>query len=79
MDWNFDPWPPEGGDSRKLVTLEQDGMIWVGIRAWTGVKWINNGTPEKAKVLAWAPLPQPAISDGLMLPMAGPTLPEGPL
>jgi hypothetical protein len=71
--WNECP-PPEGGDCRKLVTLELDGMIWVGIRAFNG-QWMNNGQREKASVLAWRDLP----GDGLMVPMSGPTLPEGPL
>lgn len=71
--WN-DGVPHEGGDCRKLVTLEQDGMIWVGIRAWNGTDWFNNGEREKAKVIAWQPLPSPAYSDGLMSGMQPPTL-----
>lgn len=79
-NWNRDSIPPEGGDGRKLVTLERDGMIWVGIRAWNGADWLNNGTRDHTeKVLAWQPLPAPAYSDGLMGSMSGPTLPEGPL
>lgn len=66
--------PGDHGDCRKLVTLEQDGMIWVGIRAWNGASWLNNGTLEKAKVLAWRELPAPAYSDGLMGGMSAPTL-----
>jgi hypothetical protein len=76
--WNECP-PPEDGDCRKLVTLERDGMIWVGIRAFSGRRWINNGQSETANVIAWRDLPPPAYSDGLMVPMSGPTLPEGPL
>lgn len=53
---------PEGGDCRKIVTLDQDGMCWVGIRAFnasTG-QWINNGEPERANVIAWKDLDEPA-------------------
>lgn len=65
---------PDGGDCRKLVTLEKDGMIWVGIRAWSGAGWLNNGTRSDEKVLAWRDMPPPAYSDGLMQPMSAPTL-----
>jgi hypothetical protein len=77
--WNRTNQPGDGGDCRKLVTLEQDGMIWVGIRAYGSAGWVNNGRIETAKVLAWQDLPQPAYSDDLMQPMAGPTLPAGDL
>lgn len=77
-NWTRDAYPPDGGDSRKLVTLEKDGMIWVGIRAYNGTHWLNNGRPDPTeKVLAWQALPTPAYSDGLMGSMSGPTLPEG--
>lgn len=68
--------PPDGGDCRKLVTLEQDGMIWVGIRAWNRAGWLNNGERDhrNVKVLAWRDLPPPAYSDGLMQGMQPPTL-----
>jgi hypothetical protein len=80
LSWTKGKYPLEGGDSRKLVTLKQDGMIWVGIRAHSGGGiWLNNGTQEKAEVLAWMELPAPAYSDGLMQPMGTPTLPEGVL
>lgn len=79
-NWIRNPYPPEGGDARKLVTIERDSMIFVGIRAWNGTSWLNNGMTDKAeKVLAWQPLPTPAYSDGLMQSMSGPTLPEGAL
>lgn len=79
VSWRNDQ-VPEGGDCRKLVTLEEaGGMTWVGIRAWDGVRWLNNGNRELAKVLAWQELPPPSRRDGLMKPMSGPTLPEGPL
>lgn len=77
-NWTRDPYPPEGGDARKLVTLEKDGMIWVGIRAWDGCRWLNGGRHDAAeKVLAWQAIPAPAYSDGLMRPMSAPTLPAG--
>ncbi len=67
---------PEGGDCRKLVTLQNaHGLIWVGIRAWAGNGWLNNGEREKSEVIAWRDLPPPAYSDGLMGSMSGPTLP----
>lgn len=76
-DWNRGDSPLEGGDCRKLVTLLKDGMIWVGIRAFDGSGWVNNGVRETAEVLAWQDLPKPAYSDGLMGSMSGPTLPAG--
>lgn len=59
--WNYGTYP-EGGDCRKFVTLEQDGMCWVGIRAFhhEARRWVNNGEPEIAKVLAWRDLHDPA-------------------
>lgn len=76
-DWNRVT-QPDGGDARKLVTLQRDNLIWVGIRAYDGAQWLNNGkTDPSEKVLAWQDLPFPAYSDGLMGSMAGPTLPEG--
>lgn len=67
--------PDDNGDCRKLVTIEdKGGMIWVGIRAWTGADWMNNGMRETDKILAWRELPQPAYSDGLMRPMPLPSL-----
>lgn len=59
--WNYNGEPGEG-DARKLVTLEDGGMTWVGIRAWHAAhrRWINNGEPERATVKAWRDLPEPA-------------------
>ena len=75
--WNEEN-PGDGGDCRKLVTLRDgNGMIWVGIRAWTGTCWHNNGVRQPEEVLAWRELPPPAYSDGLMNSMSGPTLPAG--
>lgn len=53
---------PQGGDARKIVTLEQDGMVWVGIRAFNHATghWMNNNEPETAHILAWRDLNQPA-------------------
>lgn len=64
---------PEGGDCRKIVTLEQDGMVWVGIRAFNAItgQWLNGGEPERARVLAWKDLDQPAKGrwiDGRLYP-----------
>lgn len=77
-EWVRDSYVVEGqgnGDCRKLVTLQDDnGMIWVGIRSWTGSGWTNNGVKSAEKVLAWQDLPMPAYSDGLMAGMPGPTL-----
>ena len=55
---------PEGGDARKLVTLEHDGMRWIGIRAFNHKHrhWMNNNEPELATVKAWRDLP--AIAEG---------------
>jgi len=58
--WDYYHNPPAEGDCRKLVTLEQGGMMWVGIRAWDGKRWLNNNEPEPAKVVAWRNLPKPA-------------------
>lgn len=59
--WNYHE-RPEGGDARKFVTLEQDGMTWVGIRAYSATmgRWLNNNEPETATVVAWKDLDQPA-------------------
>lgn len=53
---------PNGGDCRKIVTLDQDGMCWVGIRAFNATtgQWLNGGEPERAAVVAWRDLDQPA-------------------
>lgn len=53
---------PVEGDARKLVTLDDNGMVWVGIRYWhfQQKRWYNGNDPEKAIVLAWMDLPQPA-------------------
>ena len=60
--WNYTGKPVEGFDARKIVTLTEGGMVWVGIRAWhgTGGYWMNGGEPERATVKAWRNLPEPA-------------------
>ena len=58
--WDYSAQPPDSGDCRKLVTLELDGMLWVGIRAYGQGHWLNNGKPETAKIVAWRDLDQPA-------------------
>lgn len=57
--WEYEAKPSEG-DCRKIVTLEQDGMVWVGIRAYGNGRWLNGGEPERATVIAWRDLDQPA-------------------
>ena len=55
--------PRRGDDARKLVTLEQDTMRWVGIRAFNhrDERWYNGGEPELlAQVIAWQDIPAPA-------------------
>lgn len=58
--WNYHNHIPEHGDARKLVTLELDGMQWIGIRAFhhQGRYWMNNNEPEAATVIAWRDLPE---------------------
>jgi hypothetical protein len=60
--WTYTQTPKPGKDARKIVTLKQDGMVWVGIRAWhnAGRYWMNGHEPERAHVLAWMDLPEPA-------------------
>ncbi len=60
--WNYTQYPQPGKDARKIVTLEDGGMVWVGIRAFAtdGKYWQNNGEPERARVTAWRDLPEPA-------------------
>lgn len=58
--WHYaDPRDQDGKDCRKLVSLTQGGMRWLGIRAWhvTGRYWMNGGEPERATVEAWRDLP----------------------
>ncbi len=54
--------PEPVGDARKLVTLEQDGMTWVGVRMFNhqNDNWVNNGEPARETVTAWRDLPEPA-------------------
>jgi hypothetical protein len=60
--WNYGIPPADSGDARRLVTLEEQGMCWVGIRAYSqaACHWMNNGEPERATVKAWKPLDEPA-------------------
>lgn len=63
--WVHDGIPVKNGeDSRRLVSLEQDGMSWVGIRSWhsTDGIWYNGSEPEHATVRAWQKLPDPTRS-----------------
>lgn len=61
--WNYTGEPPDGEDCRKLVTLVDSGMVWVGIRAWNNLRrgWMNGGEPERCHVKAWRDLPEPAM------------------
>jgi hypothetical protein len=61
-EWEYIEKPKPEGDCRKIVTLINDGMVWVGIRAFHHQRqqWMNNNEPESAHVLAWMDLPEPA-------------------
>lgn len=58
--WDYTGHPEAGTDARKLVTLTENGMAWIGIRAWhhENQYWMNGGEPERATVLAWRDLPE---------------------
>lgn len=60
--WNYVGVPQPNGDQRKIVTLKQGGMTWVGIRIWNGAKkaWFSGNEPEIATVTAWKDIDQPA-------------------
>lgn len=60
--WDYNARLVPEGDARKLVTLEDGGMTWVGIRAFNHQcgHWVNNGEPERATVKCWRDLPEPA-------------------
>lgn len=60
--WTYGGHPEENKDARAIVTLVDEGMVWVGIRAWNhqGKYWQNGNEPERAKILAWQTLPEPA-------------------
>lgn len=57
--WNYDARNVPEGDARKIVTLEEGGMTWIGIRAFhhESRRWLNNGEPERATVKAWRDMP----------------------
>lgn len=68
--WHYYTKPHDGLDNRKhdarrIVTLVQENMTWVGIRAWhqTEQRWYNGNEPERATVKAWSYLPHPAKGD----------------
>ena len=60
--WNYATAPPEG-DQRKIVWLEENGFGWIGIRIYESAtgRWMANGEPERARVLAWMDLPKPPL------------------
>lgn len=62
--WNYSGHPSPDKDCRKLVTLHQGSMWWIGIRAWNsqGKFWQNGNDPETASVHAWMDLPDIARS-----------------
>lgn len=71
-DWDYqNRGPKDGGDQRCLCTIQQDGMVYVGVAIWTvsarfnsgavaAGAWFQNGNPLVGKVVAWRPLPEPA-------------------
>lgn len=62
LGWLYEAEPIDGTDARKLVTLVEGGMEWVGIRIWNSFKgrWYNGNEPERAHVKAWQDLPATA-------------------
>jgi hypothetical protein len=60
--WTYSRPSQDNLDARRIVTLRQAGMTWIGIRAWNHEKglWMNNSEPELATVVAWQMLPEPA-------------------
>jgi hypothetical protein len=74
--WEYEIAGPQSGDSRKLVTLSELGMIWVGIRIYNQKlkRWENNGEPETVHVIAWRDLPQPAQRYWMNGKLIGPEL-----
>lgn len=60
--WNYVGHPEPNKDQRKIVTLEQGGMTWVGIRIWndSAKAWFNGSERDTATVKAWRDLDQPA-------------------
>lgn len=78
--------PQPGHDCRALVRLEQDGMCWIGIRAWAGDsgEWLNNGRREESAIVThWMPLPPmpDATAEGFTkhpCPSCGCDAPAGP-
>lgn len=63
LGWRYEREPDtDSKDCRHLVTLVEDGMEWVGIRAWHSgeSRWYNGNEPERAMVKAFMPLPATA-------------------
>jgi len=59
--WEYQRDP--SGSPYKLVTLEDAGFSWVGIRYWNPDNrlWFRfDSSPETARVLAWMDIPKPA-------------------
>lgn len=59
--WCYKHKPNGQGDCRKLVTLHDRGMAWVGVRAWHDKQgWMNGNEPELHTIHAWRDLEPPA-------------------
>lgn len=61
LGWQYRREPDvDSKDCRHLVALSQDGMRWIGIRAWHVQDrcWYNGNEPERAEILAFMPLPE---------------------
>lgn len=78
--WHYGKPTKDEKDCRRLVSLEQGGMQWIGIRAWHHERqcWMNGGEPETATVVAWQWLPEPAwLQDSAAAPEASGKVAEG--
>lgn len=66
--WHYGKPKRDEKDCRRLVSMEQHGMQWIGIRAWNHDRqcWMDGSgsEPEQATVVAWQWLPEPAWLQG---------------
>ena len=60
--WRYNGAPEAEKDARHLCTIMQDGMVFVGVRAWDFKhnRWMSNGEPTGELVIAFMPIPPPA-------------------
>lgn len=65
--WNYNVTEVPEGDARKIVTLERDDMVWVGIRAFHHEQKVWNGDSGD-RVVAWRDLPEPASPRYMAVP-----------